>query len=331
MVYTFNGVDFQAFLGDVTLFAFTALNLADQSEELGTVFAGPDNGTVTVTPAAGGGSPSAANSFMHQVLKTFKPEGVEVDFEGVPLSGPAPFEVRFSDSSTVGHTAWSWDFGDGSSGSVEPNPRHVYSTPGLYSVSLLVTAGDADTFLFRNDYIQVLDSPKQWVSGSVLDETMKGIDGVTVFLEAGTTMTDASGTFLIEVPYHWFGHVTPVKEGYTFDPPSREIHDATANQPNQDFTGTQPVEILVSVSGKITYQGDGLGSVTVGFTGEGSVTTNAQGLYTINVPSGWTGAITPSRIGYVFEPPSINLANVVADLTDQDFTASELVIEPGSK
>ncbi|MBI4773972.1 MAG: right-handed parallel beta-helix repeat-containing protein, partial [Deltaproteobacteria bacterium] len=48
MVYTFNGVDFQAFLGDITLFAFSALNLADQSEELGMVFAGPDKGTVTV-------------------------------------------------------------------------------------------------------------------------------------------------------------------------------------------------------------------------------------------------------------------------------------------
>ncbi|MBI4776248.1 MAG: hypothetical protein HY788_19055, partial [Deltaproteobacteria bacterium] len=208
----------------------------------------------------------------------------------------------------------------------EPNPRHIYNTPGLYSVSLLVSAGDSNTYLFRNDYIQVLDFPKQWISGRILDENMVGMGGVVVELtDIGNTQTDGSGTFLMEVPYNWTGSITPSKAGYIFTPPSRDLMNITANQSNQDFAGVP----LVSVSGTITYQGDGLGSVTVSFTGKGSTTTNAQGEYSMTVPSGWSGAITPFRIQYVFQPPSIDLANVVADLTDQDFTASELVIEPG--
>ena len=54
--------------------------------------------------------------------------------------GKAPFIVQFRDISTGNPTAWSWDFGDGTTSS-EQNPRHVYPSEGAYNVRL--TASNA--------------------------------------------------------------------------------------------------------------------------------------------------------------------------------------------
>jgi PKD repeat protein len=57
------------------------------------------------------------------------------DFVAGPPSGVAPLEVQFADASSGWVSAWSWSFGDGATSS-EPNPRHTYTTPGTYAVSL---------------------------------------------------------------------------------------------------------------------------------------------------------------------------------------------------
>lgn len=58
-------------------------------------------------------------------------------------------------SSAAGITAWQWDFGDGTSSSVQ-NPTHQYSNPGTYTVSLITTNsfGCTDT-LIRSNYISI--------------------------------------------------------------------------------------------------------------------------------------------------------------------------------
>ncbi|GIV34383.1 MAG: hypothetical protein KatS3mg031_1918 [Chitinophagales bacterium] len=67
-----------------------------------------------------------------------------------------PLLVYFNDSSTADVQAWQWFFGDGSSSSLQ-QPSHVYSAPGVYDVTLIVTSylGCKDT-LFRDDYVRVL-------------------------------------------------------------------------------------------------------------------------------------------------------------------------------
>jgi len=46
--------------------------------------------------------------------------------------------IKFTDSSTGNPTSWSWDFGNGATGSGQPINYH-YSAPGSYSVKLTVT------------------------------------------------------------------------------------------------------------------------------------------------------------------------------------------------
>lgn len=63
------------------------------------------------------------------------------NFSDVCLNQPMPF----IDSSTVSSgsiASWSWDFGDGGPLSTFPNPSWIYSSPGTYSVTLIVTTNN---------------------------------------------------------------------------------------------------------------------------------------------------------------------------------------------
>ncbi|MGR3177198.1 MAG: FG-GAP-like repeat-containing protein [Candidatus Anammoxibacter sp.] len=68
--------------------------------------------------------------------------------------GIVPLTVRFTDISTGNPTPteWLWDFGDGGA-SIEPNPSHVYSIPGLYSVALTVKNSLGEDSLTKTDFI----------------------------------------------------------------------------------------------------------------------------------------------------------------------------------
>jgi len=66
-------------------------------------------------------------------------------FEPAPLFAGVP--VRFSDASTFNPTSWLWSFGDGSAGSTEQNPSHLFLSAGLHTVTLTVanSAGSDST------------------------------------------------------------------------------------------------------------------------------------------------------------------------------------------
>jgi hypothetical protein len=53
-------------------------------------------------------------------------------------SAQAPMTVAFTDVSTGSPTNWSWDFGDGTTASLQ-NPVHLYTTSGVFNVSLTVS------------------------------------------------------------------------------------------------------------------------------------------------------------------------------------------------
>ena len=81
--------------------------------------------------------------------------GLNADFSANVLSGTTDLSVNFSDLSTGGATSWAWDFGDGSSSSVQ-NPSHLYTTRGTYDVSLIVGDGSGTDQELKSSYINVL-------------------------------------------------------------------------------------------------------------------------------------------------------------------------------
>jgi len=72
-------------------------------------------------------------------------------FSASPTSGQSPLAVSFTDASTGGPTAWLWDFGDGTSSTLQ-NPAHTYAT-GTFTVSLKVTSAGGSNTLTKPGYI----------------------------------------------------------------------------------------------------------------------------------------------------------------------------------
>jgi len=73
-----------------------------------------------------------------------------------PTAGVVPLTVEFQDASLGEVTAWSWDFGDGQ-GSLERDPVHVYTAPGVYDVRLLVSGPRGASEELRAGLVEVRD------------------------------------------------------------------------------------------------------------------------------------------------------------------------------
>lgn len=65
-------------------------------------------------------------------------------FTASALSGTAPASIQFTDGSQGSPTAWTWNFGDGTS-ATEQNPSHTYTAAGTYTVSLSVSGGGVNS------------------------------------------------------------------------------------------------------------------------------------------------------------------------------------------
>lgn len=60
--------------------------------------------------------------------------------------------VQFTDQSTGAPTSWLWNFGDGQT-STQQNPRHCYTTPGTFTVTLTATSTAGSNVSTRPNYI----------------------------------------------------------------------------------------------------------------------------------------------------------------------------------
>ncbi len=85
---------------------------------------------------------------------TVTPSHPIADFTGLPQNGNAPLTVTFTDTSTGNITAWLWDFGDGTTSTLQ-NPTHIYSESGIYTVGLLVSGPGGSDLETKTNYILV--------------------------------------------------------------------------------------------------------------------------------------------------------------------------------
>lgn len=91
----------------------------------------------------------------------------DAGFYSFDTQGTAPLSARFYDGSSNNPISWSWSFGDGGTENSK-NPIHIFTSPGKYSVQLIVSNAYGSDTMARTGYITVLskDSSKP-VSGSL--------------------------------------------------------------------------------------------------------------------------------------------------------------------
>jgi PKD repeat protein len=87
---------------------------------------------------------------------------IVADFSGSPQTGEAPLTVNFTDLSSgdITITSWAWSFGDGGTSTMQ-NPSYEYTTPGTYTVSLMVSGPDGSVSETKVNYITVEPSPDE--------------------------------------------------------------------------------------------------------------------------------------------------------------------------
>ncbi len=103
------------------------------SPSIGSVFAGWSGGVCSGTLNC-----TVTFSTNTEVTATFNLQNTGSPLAAFSLSNTSPYtgqSVQFTDLSTGTPTSWNWNFGDGTTSTLQ-NPTHAYSTAGSYTVTL---------------------------------------------------------------------------------------------------------------------------------------------------------------------------------------------------
>jgi len=80
------------------------------------------------------------------------------DFSASVTSGCGPLSVNLRDLSTNSPLYWEWDFGNGQTSAIQ-NPSVRYTTPGTYTITLIVRNRSGSNAIRKTDYITVYPYP----------------------------------------------------------------------------------------------------------------------------------------------------------------------------
>jgi PKD repeat protein len=281
--------------------------------------------SLTVTTAAGTDTITKLDYINAQA-------GPTAAFNASTLRGTAPLTVEFTDESTPGAAAISgrqWSFGD-SNISGELNPVHVYSEPGIYTVSLLVQSASGSNIHVEPAYIEVVATPDASFSALptagespltvvFTDTSIPGTspitswlwdfgDGTTSDMEDPTRVYTTVGTYTVSL-------TVSTEEGA--DTEIRESLIVVREQPVADFSadvvaGPAPLTVQFrdasdpgseSITGRTWDFGDG----TTSSAEDPPHTYNMPGIYTVTLNLATTsGPVSERKVDYVVVDPAVS-------------------------
>jgi PKD repeat protein len=177
------------------------------------------------------------------------------DFTATPSTGCQPLTVQFTNTSQGLVSSWHWDFGDSTYDTVNYNPSHTYTQPGIYTVTLIVNATsnclliNPDTFTMT---VQVFALP------------VAGITGISSICVGDSSQLTASGG----INYEWSTNDTTAS--ISVSPAATTVYTATVTDANgcsasaSFIVNVNPLPLVVSPSAPVICSG---GSVTLTMSG----------------------------------------------------------------
>jgi FtsP/CotA-like multicopper oxidase with cupredoxin domain len=199
------------------------------------------------------------------------------------------------------------------SGTVTPSKLNAAYTPAARTY--IAQSANLTTENFIEGAIATVSG--QITSGGT---ALAGVN-VTFSNGGGTAVTDANGNYSLTLSAPWTGTATPAKAGFAFTPVAIAYTSILLDQANQNYTA-MPV---IVIGGKVATTTAGLQGVTMTFTPGGAATTDASGNYTMTLPSGWSGTVTPTLAGYYFAPASRSYTSATVNFLTENYTATNAV------
>ena len=192
-----------------------------------------------------------------------------------------------------------------------------------------ITASHTVTVTFSQIILSISGYVVEPDGNSPVEDVLIGTDDNDI-----NAVTDANGFYKLFVNSGWSGIVTPLKDGFVFEPNSNTYANVTHDYNDINYTatlttfriaglvlGTDHITAISDVN--VSAENDG-GSWTSRYGGGHSVT-DVNGYYEVRVDYNWSGKVTPTRYAYVFEPNSRNYQFVKEDQTvDQNYTGTLL-------
>ncbi|MCK5057230.1 MAG: hypothetical protein KAT34_11280 [Candidatus Aminicenantes bacterium] len=160
------------------------------------------------------------------------------------------------------------------------------------------------------------------ISGQVLSTGGRGIDGVMIeFNDGGTPQyeyTAGGGFYSHTVGSGWTGTITPNDSCYSFTPSFASIGPVSGDTV-QDFTGAP---LTFTISGTVSDGTDPISGVKMTLSTGSYAVSGADGFYSLTVPCGWLGTLTPLKVGWEFTPSSVIFVEPVSENQVKDFVGT---------
>jgi inhibitor of cysteine peptidase len=282
-------------------------------------FTGLDNGSYTITPSKAGFTFNPASS-----PQTVSGADItDVDCIATPIQAATYSISGQVMSNGSGLSGVGVGLSGASSATAITDASGNYTFNGLYNGSYTVTPSRIGfTFNLANSPqtvsganipgVNFIATPVQAATYSISGQVTSngsGLSGVAVALSgasSATAITGAGGNYAFTGLANGSYTITPSKAGFTFNPASSPQTVSGANTPGVNFIATPVQAATYSISGQVTSNGSGLSGVGVGLSGASSATaiTDASGNYAFTGLYNGSYTVTPSRIGFTFNPAS---------------------------
>lgn len=127
-------------------------------------------------------------------------QSLVANFVAIPAIGAVGQTIQFTDLSDVlagtgPILSWLWDFGDGTTSTLQ-NPVHAYQSTGLFNVSLTVATANATSTAFEANFVNIIPPVGPTASFEVTPVSRMAVPGESLtFVDTSSLGTSAVGTY----------------------------------------------------------------------------------------------------------------------------------------